>query len=143
MSYCYVCPTCGSPLALTEAPRRGLRRPQVGTPLVATCPECDVLDRGPLSEKRIRREWIGIPVAACCYAAIALAGAWVLSRYGPQDSQMATAATIWVALWTVAFIVAVVLTLARLAKARRVMAGWRPYRRNGDAPASVRHPRSA
>jgi hypothetical protein len=133
MAY-YVCPTCGAPLALADPPTRGRKRPRYDAPQIATCADCGLLERGPLTEKRARRvrdNLIGAPLLCLFFA---LFGAWWLSRDEDALAISTLAPQAWIAAMAVVCVVVLVVTLVRIRNVARLMVAWQPYRREGDAP---------
>jgi hypothetical protein len=135
MAY-YVCPTCGAPLTLADPPSLSSRdRPRYDTPQLATCPSCGRLERGPLSEKRMKQP----PLAYLLAIAIMLGVYWALwvvfTQLGDKDPVVTAVMTLGGAAFTITLVAwALIAILLAARKTRQLMAQWQPYRREGDAP---------
>lgn len=145
MAY-YVCPTCGAPLTLADPPSLSSRdRPQYDTPQLATCPRCGRLERGPLSERRMRQA----PWAYVLAIAIVLGVYWALwvvfTQLGDKAPVVTTFMTFGGAGITIGLVAwALIAIPLQSRKMRRLMAEWQPLRREGDPPKGAgRLPRAA
>lgn len=133
MAY-YVCWGCGAPLRLTDWMRfDASRRPRFDTPQVMWCPNCGV-HRGPLSERRVRLDlWRNLLRWAIVTAAIFLLYVGY-ALWGPDPYWTGWLALCAAACVVVGLPVALLVSLAHRRTAHRIMAEWRNYRYEGEAP---------
>ena len=135
MAY-YVCPTCGAPLTLADPPSLSSGdRPKYDTPQLATCPNCGHLEHGPLSETRMRSARRALLLAIAGVLGIFWSALVLFTQLGETDPVATTSMTRFGAGMTIALVaLALILIPLQARKTRRLMAGWQPYRREGDAP---------
>ena len=135
MAY-YVCPTCGAPLTLADPPSLSSRdRPRYDTPQLATCPSCGRLERGPLSERRMRQAPWAFVLAIASVLGVYWAGLVVFTQVGDKDPVVTTFMTLLgVGISITLVALALIVSLVHARRAHRFMAEWQPYRHEGDAP---------
>jgi hypothetical protein len=140
----FVCPTCGAPLTLTDPATLGPEPMPYDAPQIATCPDCGRLDRGPLSEKRMRshllQNVLGLGTFAGAFWLVTVVVLW----YGGNPFVTRWMTLCGVVLSFAGLAVALVVSVANARTLRRATAEWRPYRREGAPPEEAgRLPRAA
>ena len=135
MAY-YLCPTCGAPLTLSDPPSLSSSdRPRYDTPQIARCPNCGLLERGPLSERRMRRAPWGYLLAIAIMLGVYWALWVVFTQLGERDPVVTTVMTLCGAALTIALVAWALIGIPLQARrTRRLMAAWQPYRHEGDPP---------